>query len=316
MSRNTIENIKPAYWRRKEVNKLRAQHTAARKKARKQREKEAADGATADGSCVQRLADPNAKKMSKIQCKAEIGDSAVTDDNCPEEEVGLDVDAAAVPPIKESWEPTEFNILVHYGPPIDEACRPELAFVASARGDVDAASPFSDGEGVAADRPAKSQVEARKKNMQFDKKHKKPKEDLGTPEGEIDLVSPNLTLASKAVRGELRIIKRDIVSTNYQNSLTLAFNMAAQNNAQQQSIVADAEEYRLHMKEPFLAQRARQSCAPASPAADIGDPSMSVHGESAGNDKASEEAITDNVIISSSDNESEEEGGGNGVVED
>jgi hypothetical protein len=182
--------------------------------------------------------------------------------------------------------------------------------VASARGDVD------DGEGVAADRPAKSRVEARKKKMQFDKKHKKPKEDLGTLEGEIDLVSPNLTLASKAVKEELRGIIRDIVSTNYQNSLTLAFNMATQNNAQQQAIVADVEEYRLHMKEPFLAQRARQPWAPASPAASIGDPSTSGHAQSAGNDKASEAAITDNVITSSSDNESEEEGSGNGVVED
>jgi hypothetical protein len=44
---------------------LRAQHAAAKKKARKQREKEAAEGATADGSCAQRLADPNAKKMTK-----------------------------------------------------------------------------------------------------------------------------------------------------------------------------------------------------------------------------------------------------------
>jgi hypothetical protein len=33
-------------------------------KARKQREKEAAEGATADGRCAQQLADPNAKKMT------------------------------------------------------------------------------------------------------------------------------------------------------------------------------------------------------------------------------------------------------------
>ena len=40
--------------------------------------------------------------------------------------------------------------------------------------------PF-DGEGVAADRQAKSRLEARKKKMQFDKKHKKLKKDPGTP---------------------------------------------------------------------------------------------------------------------------------------
>jgi hypothetical protein len=104
-------------------------------------------------------------------------------------------------------------------------------------------------------------------------------------------------------------------SMNYQNSLTLAFNMAAQNNAQQQAIVADVEEYRFHMKEQFLAQRARQPCAPAPRAAGNGDPSTSGHAESAVNDKASEATTVDN-IIPSSNNESEEEGGGNGVVED
>jgi hypothetical protein len=38
-------------------------------------------------------------------------------------------------------------------------------------------------------------------------------------------------------------------SMNNQICLTLAFNMAAQNHALQQAIVADVEEYRLHMKE-------------------------------------------------------------------
>ena len=81
--------------------------------------------------------------------------------------------------------------------------------------------------GEAADRPAKSRLQARKKKLQFDKKQKKLKKDPGTPEGEIALVSPNLTPASKAVRGELRGIKREMFSMNYQNSLTLAFTMAA-----------------------------------------------------------------------------------------
>jgi hypothetical protein len=70
------------------------------------------------------------------------------------------------------------------------------------------------------------------------------------------------------------------------------------------------------MKEQFLAQRARQPCAPTPLAADIGDPSTHGHAESVLNDKSSEETTPDNVI-SSNDNESEEEGvGGNGVVED
>jgi hypothetical protein len=60
-----IEKIKRAYWRRKELDRLRAQHAAAKKKVRKQREKEAAEGAAADGSCAQQLADPNAKKVTK-----------------------------------------------------------------------------------------------------------------------------------------------------------------------------------------------------------------------------------------------------------
>jgi hypothetical protein len=129
----------------------------------------------------------------------------------------------------------------------------------------------------------------------------------GTLEGEFDLVSLNVIPASKAVRGELRDSKREMFSTNYQNSLTLAFIMAAQNHAQQQAIVADVEEYRLHMKEQFLAHRARQPSAPAPRYADIGDPNTPGHAKSARNDKASEATTADNVI-SSSDNESEEEG--------
>jgi hypothetical protein len=189
---------------------------------------EAAEGATADGSCAQHVLDPNAKKMTKKQRKAEIAVGVVADESCSEEEeVGLDIDAAAVPPMKESWEPLEFKTFVQYGPPTGEAFCPGQAFVASARGNVEAVELPSDGEGVAADRPAKSRLEARKKEMQSDKKHKKLKKDLKTPEGEIDLVSPNLTPASKAVRGELRGIMREMVSMNYQNSLTLAFTMAA-----------------------------------------------------------------------------------------
>jgi hypothetical protein len=91
---------------------LRAQHAAAIKKARKQREKEAAEGATADGSYAQQLADPNAKKITKKQRKATIPAGAVADDSSSEEEVGLDIDAAVVPPMKESWEPVEFKIFV------------------------------------------------------------------------------------------------------------------------------------------------------------------------------------------------------------
>jgi hypothetical protein len=256
------------------------------------------------------------KKITKKHRKAEIADGAVADDSCSEEEGGLDIDAAVVPPMKESWEPVEFKIFVRYGPPIGEACRLELDFLASARGNVDAVKLPSDGEGVATDRPAKSRLEARKKKLQFDKKHKNLKKDHGTRDGEIYLVSPNLTPASKAVRGELRVIRREMFSiNNYQNSLTLAFNMAAQNHARQQAIVADVEEYRLHMKEQLLAQLARQACAPAPRAADIGDPSTSGHEESAINDKASEAATVD-YVISSTDNESEEERGGNGEVED
>jgi hypothetical protein len=121
------------------------------------------------------------------------------------------------------------------------------------------------------------------------------------------LVSPNLTPASKDVRGELRGVKREMFSMNYQNYLTPTFTMAAQNHTQQQAIVADDEEYRLHMKEQFLAHRARQPSAPAPRSADIDDHSTSIHAESVINDKASEATTADNVI-SSSDNESEEEG--------
>jgi hypothetical protein len=102
--------------------------------------------------------------MTKKQRKAEISTGDVVDDNCSEEEVGLDIDAAAVPPMKKSWEPMEFKIFVQYGPRAGEACRPELAFVASARGNADAVELPYDGEGAAADRAAKSRLEARKKN--------------------------------------------------------------------------------------------------------------------------------------------------------
>jgi hypothetical protein len=100
--------------------------------------------------------------MTKNQRKAEIASCVVADDICSEEEVGLDVDAAVVPPMKESWEPVELKIYVLYGPRASEACRLELAFFSS--------------NGEAADRPAKSRLEARKKKMQFDTKHKKLKD--------------------------------------------------------------------------------------------------------------------------------------------
>jgi hypothetical protein len=67
------------------------------------------------------------------------------------------------------------------------------------------------------------------------------------------LVSPNLSPASTVVRGKLKGIKREMFTMNYQNSLTLTFNVAAQNHAQQQAIVFDIEEYRLHSKGQFLA---------------------------------------------------------------
>jgi hypothetical protein len=53
-------------------------------------------------------------------------------------------------------------------------------------------------------------LEARKMKMKFDRKHKKEKKDRGSHDGEINLVSPELTLVSKAVRGELRGIKREM----------------------------------------------------------------------------------------------------------
>jgi hypothetical protein len=163
-----------------------------KKKARKQREKEA-EGATAEGICAQKLANEHAKLMTNKQRKAEIAAGDVADDDSfSEEKVGLDIDAAAVPPIKEPWEQEELKTFVQYGPPADEACRPELVFLASARENVEAVELPSDGEGEAADRSAKSRLEARKKKTQFDEKHKKLKMDLGTPEGEIDLVTPNV----------------------------------------------------------------------------------------------------------------------------
>jgi hypothetical protein len=48
------------------------------------------------------------------------------------------VDAGVVPPIKGSWEAVEFELFVQYGPPTPTTCRLELAFLASARGAVDA----------------------------------------------------------------------------------------------------------------------------------------------------------------------------------
>jgi hypothetical protein len=48
-----------AYLRRKELDRLRARHAAAKKRARKQREKESAEGATTNSNCTQQLADPN-----------------------------------------------------------------------------------------------------------------------------------------------------------------------------------------------------------------------------------------------------------------
>jgi hypothetical protein len=94
---------------------------------------------------------------------------------------------------------------------------------------------------------------------------------------------------------------------NYQNSLPLAFNMAAQNHAQQQAILTDVEWYRLRIKEEFLAQRARQPCVPAPRAASISDTCTYGHAKSVVNDKASEAATAD-YVISSSDNENGEEG--------
>jgi hypothetical protein len=103
-------------------------------------------------------------------------------------------------------------------------------------------------------------------------------------------------------------------SMNYQNSLNLAFSMAAENHAEQQAIVTDVEEYGLYMKEQFLAQRARQPGEPVQPGAYIGAPSTSRQADSAATDKASE-AATAEKTISSSANENGEEGGGHGVEE-
>jgi hypothetical protein len=61
------------------------------------------------------------------------------------------------------------------------------------------------------------------------------------------------------------------------------------------------------MKEHFLAQCARQLCAPAPLTVDIGDPNTYGPAERAINDKASG-ASTSDSDISSSDNDSEEEG--------
>jgi hypothetical protein len=77
---------------------------------------------------------------------------------------------------------------------------------------MDAVELPSDGEGVPADRPTKSRVEGTKKNLKFDKKHKKLKDHV--IQGQIDLVSPYLTPASKAVRGELWGLKREMSSMN------------------------------------------------------------------------------------------------------
>jgi hypothetical protein len=151
--------------------------------------------------------------------------------------VRVAIDAGDVPPMKKSWEAVEFKIFVQYGHPARAACWHEVSFVASARGAVDAVELPCDGEegGEAANRPAKSRLEVRKKKMQFDKKHKMHEKDHGTLEGEINLVSPELTHASKDVRGEFMSIKREMFSMNYHDSLILAFNMTAQNHAQQQA---------------------------------------------------------------------------------
>jgi hypothetical protein len=57
------------------------------------------------------------------------------------------IDAAVVPPMKESWEAVELKIFVQYGPACGAPCRPELTFVASARGAMDAVEVSCDGEG-------------------------------------------------------------------------------------------------------------------------------------------------------------------------
>jgi hypothetical protein len=52
--------------------------------------------------------------MTKKQRKAKLAVGPFADDNCSKEEMGLDVDAVVVPPMKESCEPVEFKIFVQY----------------------------------------------------------------------------------------------------------------------------------------------------------------------------------------------------------
>jgi hypothetical protein len=52
---------------------------------------------------------PEREKDGKKHRKAKIAASDVAGDICSKEEVGLDIDAADVPPMKESWEPVEFK---------------------------------------------------------------------------------------------------------------------------------------------------------------------------------------------------------------
>jgi hypothetical protein len=84
--------------------------------------------------------------MTKKQRKAEIAAGTFADDSCSEEEAGVTIDAAAVPPMKGSWEPVEFKIFVQNWPPTGAACRPELAFVASAKSAMDAVELPCDGK--------------------------------------------------------------------------------------------------------------------------------------------------------------------------
>jgi hypothetical protein len=49
------------------------------------------------------LQDPLVKKMTKKQRKAQIAAGAIANDNCSEEEAGVAIDAAGVPPMKKSW---------------------------------------------------------------------------------------------------------------------------------------------------------------------------------------------------------------------
>jgi hypothetical protein len=97
--------------------------------------------------------------------------------------------------------------------------------VVSASGDADAVELPLDGEeeGEAADRPATSGLNSRKEKIESDKKHKKRSKGPRTHEGEMDLVSLNLTHASKAVRGELRGIKLEI-----EIEIEIVYNMCRQ----------------------------------------------------------------------------------------